>query len=142
MSTPTSPADPQRLYDRSRASGFDLLKTLVSLSTAAVGAFFLALTRRIEPPLSPNEFCFLLGALIFMVLAVFTGLIGWGADAKYYDYWANSLDNQRSNSANATSKAERFNAVRRFSIIAMASLFTLGMVASAVYLVLRMSRTE
>jgi hypothetical protein len=132
--------DPQRFYDRSRTSGFELLKTLVSLSTAVVGAFFFALTRKVEPPLSGGEFGCLVCALVLMVLAVFAGLLGWGADAKYYDYWADSLNENKSNLDKARANKEFMNKVRRFSIIALTSFFTLGMLVSAIYLILRMER--
>jgi len=134
--------DPQRFYDRSRASGFELLKTLVSLSTAVVAAFFFALTRDVAPRLLRGEVYALACALGFMVLAVFAGMIGWGVDAKYYDYWADSLNENRSEESRTASekKRDRANTIRRYSIIFLAAFFTLGICASAIYLYLRMSQ--
>jgi hypothetical protein len=139
----TTRIDPQRFYDRSRASGFELLKTLVSLSTAIVAAFFFALTRDIAPRLLRDEFYALACALGFMVLAVFAGIIGWGVDAKYYDYWADSLNGNRTEESRTASKRKRdlANTIRRYSIIFLAVFFTLGIFASAIYLYLRMSRS-
>lgn len=71
--------------------GFDLLKMIVALGTASVGAFFFALTRKIEPPLTPDQANALLAAICFMVAAVVAGLAAWGADALFYKRWADVL---------------------------------------------------
>jgi hypothetical protein len=66
---------PQILHDRARSSAIELHKLLVSLSTAILTIFFLAVTTEIKPPLTPKQKFFVLFSLIAFGSALFSGLI-------------------------------------------------------------------
>jgi len=124
--------DPQLLFDRSRASGFDLLKLLVTLATAAAAGYFATLTRTLDPKLKPDEREVALIALSCMVAAVFAGLLGWMFDARYYERWAQSL--QKEQTKGSLWKARNTaNGVRRFSIGFSVFFFVLGIIISGVF---------
>ena len=117
--------EPQVRYDRSRSSAFDLLKLLVSLATGGVGVFFAVLTQKLDPALREPERDVAVVGLVTMVLAVLAGLLGWGADARYYERWAQSLQHEAS--AGRLWRARRTaNVARRVLLASAAVLFWSG----------------
>jgi hypothetical protein len=89
------PLDPQLLFDRSRISAFDLLKTVVSLATGSVAVYFVALTKADNHELSGGQEYAAKISMLLMVFAVFAGLAAWSADARFYNIWAHSLDKEK-----------------------------------------------
>jgi hypothetical protein len=130
---------PERFYDRSRASAFDLLKHLVTLSTAGVAAFFVTVSTTATPPLTGDERHTLTVALCLFVLAVFSGIAGWGADAWFYQCWARHLEGQR-DAARAKVLRNWAHGIRKVCIWCLGLLFLLGIIASAIYLGLRLQQ--
>jgi hypothetical protein len=134
---PRRVVDPDKIRDRSRASGFDLLKTTLSLATASVGAFFFALTREITPSLTRYERCTLIAAILLMVGAVVFGIAAWAADALFYKRWADVL---REKSGASWKSRERAKVWRQISVVMLACLFLLGVLAAGVFAILRVAR--
>jgi len=147
MSEPTSTTSqpesgrkvqPQVLRDRSRASGFDLVKLLISLATGGVATYFIALTERPVPPLSSTERNTVFISILFMVAAVLIGLIGWGLDAAFFRYWAKSLESTNEETAKEHwDKRRKYNRWRLWAMRLLAVFFLLGVVGSGCYVVLR-----
>ena len=131
--------EPQLLLDRSRASGFDLLKLLVTQATAGVAGYFATLTQVLNPPLQSDEIELALIALSCMVAAVFAGLLGWTFDARYYERWAQSLQKELAKGplwkARQTSNRIRFLGVG-FSAI----FFIFGIIISGIFAYARSER--
>jgi hypothetical protein len=78
-----SEVDMEQIYERGRSFAMDLLKTTLTLSTAVVGALFLALTGD-HGNLYQDELDVAQRALKCTTLAVAAGLAGWAAFAASY----------------------------------------------------------
>ena len=134
---PQRKVDAQLLRDRSRASGFDLLKLLISLSTGGVATYFIALTGETRPQLNEAERWVVWISLSLMVSAVLVGLLGWTLDAAFFRYWAKSIENGENGSGIYWEKRQKFNRRRLFAIRLLPVLFLLGVIGSGVYVALR-----
>jgi hypothetical protein len=93
-SDPRLPLEPQVMFDRSRQSAFDLLKTVISLATGSLAAYFVALTRSGELHLTSVQQGAASRAMVCMVAAIAIGLLAWGSDAVFYNAWAHSLQKE------------------------------------------------
>ncbi|HEV2146006.1 MAG TPA: hypothetical protein VGR37_01170 [Longimicrobiaceae bacterium] len=131
--------DLQLLYDRSRTSAFDLLKLLVTLATAGVGTYFFTLTGKLEPAITPGERTTALLALILLGAAAFAGLLAWGADARFYERWAQSLQKEDGKGLRWRSR-NRANMVRRYLLGLAILLFVAGLLVSGAFAFLRSGR--
>jgi len=78
----------EALYNRARASGTELLRLFSTLATGAVGVFFLALSGRVEPPLTAPQRGAIIVALLLMVLTLAGAILSRFADALFYKSWA------------------------------------------------------
>lgn len=134
--TSTNQPDPQLLYDRARNAAFELLKTLVTFSSAAVAAYFVTLTGETTPPLTCEQYQAVTGALWCMVIAVFSGVVAWGADAYFYDSWAKYL---KKNEAKFKRLKVISNHTRRIFLWILVLSFLAGLVESGMYLKQRAS---
>src|SRR5437899_1998310 len=79
------------LHERARDASTEQRRLLISLGTASLGVFFIAVTTRIEPPLSRLQLELLLGGAIAMATTVLSGLLAWQADAQRNYLWARAL---------------------------------------------------
>jgi hypothetical protein len=120
--------DPEVLYQKARGSTFELLKLLVALSTTGVGAYFVVLTRS-QSGLTNADKPWALYALGCMALATFTGISGWGFDARYYARWADYLTDR---DLEAKQDKESSRKLRRRLIGASAVFFALGIFLSGI----------
>ena len=120
--------DPAVFDQKARGSAFELLKLLVALSTAGVGAYFVVLTRS-QSGLTDADKPWALYALGCMALAAFTGIAGWGFDARYYARWADYLTD---GDLEAKQDKESFRKLRRRLIGASAAFFALGIFLSGI----------
>lgn len=77
------PEPPLTLRDRARASAEEFQRIAVSISSGALAVFFLALTQKIDPPLTVAERLWLLVAIAGMAVATFCAIITWLADARW-----------------------------------------------------------
>jgi hypothetical protein len=82
---------PQIVHDRARRAAEELHKLFISLSTAANGVYFIALTGKIEPPLSKAQRLCTVVALLAMAGALGCGLLAWYADARRNFFWASAM---------------------------------------------------
>lgn len=126
------------LYSRSRESAFEYRKLLTSLSTGALALFFLALTSKIEPPLTQLQIGLLVGAISSMAVTVISGLYCWSADAQRNYFWAKVEEGKQESggpecdtlSKTWKKRLERATAVLRYS-------FGIGIAFSVVYMAAR-----
>ena len=129
---------PTVLHARARESGSELRKLLISLSTGAIAAFYLALTSRIDPPLtSSQQFTVILSILSFSV-CILSGALQWQADVKRNYHWANALEavaeTQRKKHYN---KRDAWLRMRNLSGTVLRAAFSLGVLGAAAYVVAR-----
>jgi hypothetical protein len=82
---------PQILHDRSRNTGNELFRLLISLSTGTLGIYFFALTTEAKPPLTELQQVIALLALSFMAIAVLSGIVSMHSDSRRNYYWACAL---------------------------------------------------
>lgn len=132
---------PQILHDRARVSTEELVRLLLTLSTAGVGVFFMALTGKTDPPLTPRQEVAVLVALVAMSAATLCGMLSWFADGRRNYLWATALQTKKHLKGDPRDQlfVRRdfwLNLARRAYQLLMV-LFALGIVASLVYLVCR-----
>lgn len=82
---------PQVLHDRAREAAVELHKHLLSLAVGGVGLYFLALTGKVDPPLTPVQKVIVLFAMISWAVAALSGIISWNADCRRNFFWASAL---------------------------------------------------
>ena len=123
-------ADPDKIRDRSRTSGFDLLKMTVGLSTASVAVFFSKLLEKFETPLPSAQKWTIVAAILLMAGAVVAGMAAWGADALFYNRWADLLRGKMGATWEAREAAKIW---RGYLLVAMALLFVLGVLCAAAF---------
>ena len=75
------------LHERARESAFAYRNFLISLSTATLAFFFLALTTEIESLLSVLQQITLTCAIFSMAISTFSGLYSLHADARRNYHW-------------------------------------------------------
>jgi len=125
----------QMLYDRSRASGIELFKHLSTLATAGVGVFFVALSTKVDPPLTAAQRQAVTVALVCFLLTLFGTVMGWIADATFYEMWARVLDG-KAPERNWRIR-ERANRIRTILMYVVILLFLVGGIAAGRYVYLR-----
>src|SRR5262245_27333216 len=82
----------QVLHDRAAESAKETRQSIVTLASASLGVFFLALTADITPLLSSQQKVLIAIALVAMASAVFSGLWSAYADAQWSYYWAKEIE--------------------------------------------------
>ena len=128
----------QMLHDRARSSSQELHKTLLSFSAATLAVYFISLTGHEEAASTPGQTAAALIGLFSMGLATFAGLLAFYSDMKRNYYRGSALQEPRG------AKRESLFQLRaqwlqrmRLSVILLNSGFSLGVIASIVYLALR-----
>jgi len=86
--------EPQSLHNRAAASARETRQAIITLASASLGVFFLALTADITPPLTSEQKFLIAIALLAMAFAVFAGLWSAYADAQWSYYWAKQIAKQ------------------------------------------------
>ncbi|TWU15045.1 hypothetical protein [Allorhodopirellula heiligendammensis] len=87
----TEDAFQDQLHNRAREASLEQRKLLVSLSTACLGAYFFALTVKVDPMLLYSQKVVLGIGAVFLFIAVLAGLIAWQSDAQRNYFWARGL---------------------------------------------------
>lgn len=132
---------PQILHDRARVSTEELVRLLLTLSTAAVGVFFIALTGKSDPPLTPRQEVAVLVALVAMASATLCGMLSWFADGRRNYLWATALQTKKGPKDGPRDQLFVRRdfwldlAKRAYQLLML--LFGVGIVASLIYLVCR-----
>lgn len=132
---------PQILHDRARVSTEELVRLLLTLSTAGVGVFFMALTGKSDPPLTPRQEVAVLVALVAMSAATLCGMLSWFADGRRNYLWATALQTKKNLKGDPRDKLfmrrDFWLGLARRAYQLLMILFAVGIVASLVYLVCR-----
>ncbi|MBI3380647.1 MAG: hypothetical protein HY019_01450 [Aquabacterium sp.] len=132
---------PQILHDRARVSTEELVKLLLTLSTAGVGVFFIALTGKSDPPLTPRQEVVVLVALVAMSLATLCGMLSWFADGRRNYLWATALQTKKGKKDGPRDQLfvqrDFWLDVAKRAYQLLMVLFGVGIVASLYYLVCR-----
>jgi hypothetical protein len=131
---------PQLLHDRARAAGSELYRLLISLAIGGVGLFFLALTGKADPPLSFAQRVVVLFAVLSMAVAALSGIACLYADARRYYFWACALQaTDEPKRLQSYKERDRWHRLKRSATKGLIWLFVVGIIASAVYLGLRLA---
>jgi|GEM_PF-4710308 len=129
---------PQILHDRARDAGTRLHSLLVSLATGALGVFFIALTTKVDPPITSDERISVLAALGLMALSLGTGILNWKADCRRNFFWASALQvRDQAEKDRFYERRDYWLSVERQSATVQWVSFLLGVGATVVYLTLR-----
>jgi len=128
----------QILHDRARRSAEQLNKLLVSLSTAILAVYFLALTTGIEPELTNWQTIICIAGLVPMGIATVAGILGLLCDAKRNYLRATALQTEEQEKRDQLfAVRERWLNYERWCDRSLSIFFVIGVIASVVYLVLR-----
>jgi|HubBroStandDraft_6_1064221.scaffolds.fasta_scaffold549442_1 hypothetical protein len=130
----------QILHDRSRATGWEIQKLLISLSTATSGIYFLALTQRAQPPLTLWQKTTAISSLFLMAAATLCGIIGGFADSRRNYFWASALqapENEKERRTRMYRSRNRWLRLERICDILLSLNFAVGVLISFAYMVLR-----
>ena len=134
---PTGP-DAEELFARARALSVDLLKLGLTLSTGVVAGLAALLTQEKAPTFTINQKGALAAAAVLMLVSIGTGLVGWGANAFFYTNWAFSVLLNEGSGGPWANRRHRYRRLRVWLLSLSALFFFLGIVASAVFLFMRL----
>ncbi|MCK5003336.1 MAG: hypothetical protein KAS57_09940 [Gammaproteobacteria bacterium] len=89
----------QNFHNKAREAGIERRKLIVTLSTGALGIFFLTLTsEKPEPALTPTQQFLVLTSLVGFAVSVLSGVLAWRADAGRFYFAAKRLEEEDENS--------------------------------------------
>ena len=132
---------PQILHDRARVSTEELVRLLLTLSTAGVGVFFIALTGKSDPPLTSRQEVAVLVALVAMASATLCGMLSWFADGRRNYLWATALQTKKNLKGDPRDqlfvRRDFWLDLARRAYQLLMILFAVGIAASLCYLVCR-----
>lgn len=132
------PEPPLTLRDRARASAEEFQRITVTISSGALAVFFIALTQKVDPPLTSLERGWVLVAIAGMALATLCAIVTWFADAHWNAALAIAKETPDLNLRESMKGTTRF--WRRVEITAgyvFACSFFPGLLAVGVYTWLR-----
>lgn len=113
-------------------------KHLLSLAVGGVGLYFLALTGKVDPPLTPVQKVIVLFAMISWAVAALSGIISWNADCRRNFFWASALQaGDREKRTELYRQRDRWLKRSQLTAKYLVTLFIVGVVASAAYVALR-----
>ncbi len=128
---------PQILHNRARESSRELHKLLLSFSSATLAVYFVALTTKGEGLTSTQTIASLIG-LSSMGIAVFLGLLGLFADMKRNYCRGSALQaKDRKKRDELYELRDLWLARQRRSVAALNIFFIVGVLASILYMALR-----
>lgn len=87
---------PKDLHARAAESAKETRSTIITLSTASIGALFFIVTGKIEPALGSCDRYLLLLTIVFMVASLASAIWFSFCDAQWSYYWGVELDSDRS----------------------------------------------
>lgn len=129
---------PQIIHDRARTAAEELHKLLVSLSTASLAVYFVALTSKVEPALTSMQRRSVLGGLGSMALALGCGILAWYADMKRNFYWASAMQHRsRQSRGELYARRDRWLRTKTRAVVGLDVFFFVGIACSVTYIVLR-----
>lgn len=129
--------DSQFFHNRATESAKETRQGIVTMSSASLAVFFLALTSKIEPALNSRQKAFMLVALISMAMATFCGLWSAHSDARWSYCWAKERSIPVKPEEKWQEKSKRWHAQKRWSEKAAGIAFAVGVFFSAIYIALR-----
>lgn len=129
---------PQTIHDRARKAAEELHKLLVSLSTAALAVYFVALTSKVDPPLTYMQQGSVLCGLGFMALALGCGILAWYADMKRNFYWASAMQQRdKQSQGELYARRDRWLHTKTRAVVGLDVFFLAGILCSVTYIVMR-----
>ena len=130
---------PQILHDRSRSTGQELHKQLLTLSTGTLAVYFFALTTEVNPPLTAAQKAILMLSLASMAIAAFSGILDLFADMRRNFFWASAIQatGDRPTRNRLYRQRDKWLAVERGCARSLLASFSLGILSSLIYLMLR-----
>lgn len=127
----------QVFHDRAKDAANEMHKLLLSFAGATLGVYFIALTKELSQITRPQMLSCLAGVLM-MGTAVFIGLLGLFADMKRYYFWGCAMQEHDRDKRDAFyQERDRWLARQRLSRPVLFIFFSLGIIASIVFMVFR-----
>ncbi len=139
LSTPPDEPEPSTtLRERARSSAEEFQRTAVAISTGSLGVFFLALTQKVDPPLTHDEQWLLLAAITCMAVASVSSVFSWFADAREPAARADAIEAATATARDqAEQRKRRWSAIDTVTGIVYAGFLLPGFVTAAIYMWLR-----
>lgn len=132
------PEPPETLRARARSSAEEFQHIAVAISSGALGVFFIALTEKIDPPLTSAEHVLLLCAIAAMGVATLCAVLTWFADARWNAALAAAKEATDPKDKESNNRATRaWHRADSIAGIVFGLTFVPGLVVSSVYLWLR-----
>jgi hypothetical protein len=137
---PDEKVSPQVLHDRAKNAANEMHKLLLSFAAATLGIYFIALTKEL-PQITKLQILSCLAGILMMGIALFSGVLGLFADMKRYYFWgcAKQERNQK-NRDELYQERDRWLTRQRLSRPVLFVFFSLGIVASIIFMVLRIMK--
>jgi hypothetical protein len=124
----------QIAHDRAGQAGAERRRSLLSLSSGGVAAFFLALTGNAKDALTIVEKLALSAGAVFFGLAVLSGIWLWQVEAKRWYARARCEEAKTKTAKTRFYKASRrWGTIRTFLSITQQTVFLLGVAAAIVF---------
>lgn len=132
------PEPPDTLRGRARSSAEEFQRITVAISSGALGVFFIALTEKIDPPLTGTEHVILLCAIAAMAIATLCAIVTWFADARWNAALAEAKEATDPGVKESMKRKTRgWRRAEDVAGIVFLLTFVPGLIASSVYLWLR-----
>lgn len=129
----------QIFHDRAKDAANEIHKLLLTFAGATLGVYFIALTKELSQITKSQMLSCLIGILM-MGTAVFVGLLGLFADMKRYYFWGSALlEHDRKKRDACYHERDRWLARQRLSRPVLIIFFSLGIIASIVFMVFRIT---
>lgn len=138
--TTKSPPLPSALHERAATSARETRQAVLTMSSAIIGFFFVAITSKDAAKLYSSEKVFLGTALTTMALTVASALWSAWSDARWAFCWAKVLEEDAKSGAGGWAKQQDYwHRHKRRSEKAFLFLFVAGILAAVGYVILRVS---
>jgi hypothetical protein len=132
---PPNAPTPTALHERSSASARETRQAVLTMSTAILGFFIVAITSKDAPQLPIGQ-KWLLGATLGAMAATATAALWFAwSDARWAYCWAKQLSGQPPGKAYWTGWRSFWHGQKRWSEILSLILFAAGVIGAAVYMI-------
>lgn len=125
--------------ERGRRSAEEGSRLLVTIATASLGVFFIALSREIKPHLTQPQQWSAIVSVLAMGVASACGIGSWWADAKVHIHWALALTLKAEGKKVGVhyERRARWQAREKWIKRVFFAAFAAGITAAIVFLILR-----
>ncbi len=124
--------------ERGRKSAEEGTKLLITVSLTCLGVFFVALTSKIDPPLTNAQKIISVIAVIAIGISSGSGLVSWLIDAKSHINWALALSQkERKKRSEHYKLRDKWKKIEKVNNKLFFIFFFIGILCGITYIILR-----